>query len=236
MRKFLIFLLVLALLIPCAAAAEYDGMRILYRAWYVDGTEYTFALNTAGVPYYYVDGVLIKAAGLVFVDGFFYYVRSNGNICFDQTYWVEASAGNGYISTGQNLTFDANGRCTNPPALPTGWESEWFDSDPTLSPPTVPPTDPSEPSEDPMDPDAIPTIPPDAPISPGINYVPSILSICYKIISVPASWLFSIIYGSGMIGIFQASFLIVMVIRFLLVPVLGHSGSDASKRSRDKED
>lgn len=229
MRKFLILLLVLALLIPWAVAAEYDGMTIIHRAWYEDGTEHVIAASSSGEPYYYVNGVLTKGAGLLFIDGFYYYVRTDGNLAYNRNYWTATN--NGLLPV-DGYDFDSNGRMVNPPYLPDGWETVWFDSDPTI----IPPSDPTEPTDDPNYPDALPTIPPDAPISPGVNFVPSILSICYRIISVPASWLFSLMFGSGMLGIYQASFLLFMLYRFLLSPILGHSGSDTSKRTRDKKE
>lgn len=55
-------------------------------------------------------------------------------------------------------------------------------------------------------------------------------------IAAPALWFVSIVQGSGMVGLFLGSFMMIMVIKTLLVPVLGHSGSDRSKRSHSKED
>lgn len=54
--------------------------------------------------------------------------------------------------------------------------------------------------------------------------------------AAPALWLLQLIEGTGMMGFFLAAFMTVMVCRILLAPVLGHAGSDTSKRSRSKEE
>lgn len=57
-----------------------------------------------------------------------------------------------------------------------------------------------------------------------------------EMIAAPALWFVSIIQGSGMVSVFLGTFMMIMVIKTLLVPVLAHSGSDRAKRSRSKED
>lgn len=230
MKKVLIFLILLSLVIPCAAAADYDGMTVLHRAWYVDGTEYVIAANASGEPYYYVDGVLAKGAGLVFVDGYYYYVRTNGNCPYDRGYSIATS--NDLLPVAYYY-FDSYGRMIDPPLMPDGWEEVWFDYDPTLVEPTDP-TDPTEPSEDPNDPDALPSVPPPNPPVPPDNSL-SIINFVTQAFLVPGTWFMNILTGSGMVGLFLALFMIFQLIRILMAPIIGHAGSDTAKRSRDKE-
>ena len=66
-----------------------------------------------GGIYHYVDGQLSKA-GLIYVDGYYYYVRtSSGEVVTARTYWITVT--NGLAEEG-NYTFDALGRITNPPS------------------------------------------------------------------------------------------------------------------------
>ncbi len=82
-----------------------------------------------GSLYYYVDGVL-TGAGLIQLDGDYYYVRtSSGEVIHGRTYWVTAT--NGLLPSAQ-YTFDETGKMINPP---DGGEVEEPD----------PPTDPEEP-------------------------------------------------------------------------------------------
>ena len=59
-----------------------------------------------GELYYYVDGIKTYA-GLILVDGNYYYVNSKGRVIRDCTYWI--SKNNGYMKNG-NYTFDAEGK------------------------------------------------------------------------------------------------------------------------------
>lgn len=234
MRKLIISLVLIALILPAASAAEYDGMTILHQAWYIDGTEHVIAADSSGQPWYYVDGVLCEGAGLVFVNGYYYYVRTQGNLAYDREYSITTS--NDLLPVAR-YTFDTDGRMIDPPSMPEGWESEWFDSWPPPTEPTetVPPvTNPS----DPDDPDALPTTPPiigDLEPIP-ITWVPAVVSFLFNMISAPASWFLYVIEGSGMTGIFLAAFMVFMVVKTLLSPVLGSAGSDTAKRSRNKEE
>ena len=63
-----------------------------------------------GSLYYYVDGVLTYA-GLIEVDGNYYYVRTSGEVVNNCDYWI--SKGNGLMKNGL-YNFDTNGVITNP--------------------------------------------------------------------------------------------------------------------------
>ena len=68
-----------------------------------------------GSLYYYVDG-LLTGAGLIQIDGSYYYVRtSNGEVVHDRTYWVTAT--NELLPSGQ-YQFDSEGKMVNPPESP----------------------------------------------------------------------------------------------------------------------
>lgn len=67
-----------------------------------------------GGLYYYVDGVL-TGAGLIKVDGSYYYVRtSTGEVICGRSYWVTAT--NDLMPVGR-YTFDSNGKMIDPPAV-----------------------------------------------------------------------------------------------------------------------
>ena len=57
-----------------------------------DGTP----LNGIVDGYYYVDGHIAYAAGLIEIDGYYYYVRSNGQIVTDCQYWITNVNDTGY--------------------------------------------------------------------------------------------------------------------------------------------
>jgi glucan-binding YG repeat protein len=59
-----------------------------------------------GELYYYEDGIKTYA-GLILIDGDYYYVNSKGKVIRDCTYWI--SKNNGYMKNG-NYTFDAEGK------------------------------------------------------------------------------------------------------------------------------
>ena len=65
-----------------------------------------------GSLYYYVDGKL-NYAGLIKIDGYFYYVRGTGELVHDCDYWPTKT--NGWFTTTQRYTFDSQGRMVNPP-------------------------------------------------------------------------------------------------------------------------
>ncbi len=77
-------------------------------------------ISENGGIYYYVDNVLQKAAGLVKVDGDYYYVRSGGNAATGRYY---ASNTNGLVTPGW-YEFDEDGKMINPPEEKNGLVSE----------------------------------------------------------------------------------------------------------------
>ena len=65
-----------------------------------------------GGIYHYKDGKL-SMAGLIYVDGYYYYVRTTtGEVVTNRTYWITYT--NDLMSEG-NYNFDSKGRMTNPP-------------------------------------------------------------------------------------------------------------------------
>ena len=67
-----------------------------------------------GSLYYYVDGV-ITGAGLIQIDGDYYYVRtSNAEVVHSCTYWITET--NGLLPAGQ-YSFDESGKMINPPTV-----------------------------------------------------------------------------------------------------------------------
>ena len=71
--------------------------------------------------YYYVDGVLTYA-GLIQIDGDYYYVRGTGEVVFNRSYWITKT--NGLLPEG-SYTFDKDGKMVDPPATdPTEPEPE----------------------------------------------------------------------------------------------------------------
>lgn len=65
-----------------------------------------------GSLYYYVDGAL-SGAGLIQIDGDYYYVRtSTGEVIHGKSYWVTAT--NGLMPVGK-YTFDSDGKMIDPP-------------------------------------------------------------------------------------------------------------------------
>ena len=64
-----------------------------------------------GSLYYYVDGKLTYA-GLIKIDGGYYYVRGTGEAVHGRSYWITKT--NGLLPQG-SYTFDENGKMVNPP-------------------------------------------------------------------------------------------------------------------------
>ena len=63
-----------------------------------------------GSLYYYKDGVLTYA-GLIEIDGSYYYVRTNGEVVHGRSYWITKTNG---LMPERSYTFDENGRMTDP--------------------------------------------------------------------------------------------------------------------------
>ena len=66
-----------------------------------------------GAIYYYKDGKIQYCAGLIYVDGYYYYVRSNGQLA-QGSYWTTNH--NDLLPEGL-YNFDEEGRMTNPPSV-----------------------------------------------------------------------------------------------------------------------
>ena len=73
------------------------------------------------------EGVRVEEAGLVFIDGYYYYFGANAKAVKNRTYWPSKT--NGLLPMGP-YTFDEQGRMVNPPAPPA---------------PPAPPVEPDEP-------------------------------------------------------------------------------------------
>lgn len=67
-------------------------------------------LEEDGSLYYYVKGVRTYA-GLIELDGYMYYVRSNGEVVHGVSYWITKTNG---LMREDNYTFDENGRMLSP--------------------------------------------------------------------------------------------------------------------------
>ena len=65
-----------------------------------------------GSLYYYVDNVRAYNAGVIKLDGNYYYVRSNGELVHGKSYWITNVGNSGVVA--QQYTFDANGVMQNP--------------------------------------------------------------------------------------------------------------------------
>ena len=78
-------------------------------------------VSEGGKLYYYENGVLTYA-GLIQIDGDYYYVRGTGEVVFNRSYWITKT--NGLLPEG-SYTFDKNGKMVDPPATdPTEPEPE----------------------------------------------------------------------------------------------------------------
>ncbi len=110
-----------------------------------------------GALYYYLNGTRDYGAGLIYLDGYYYYVRSNAQLAIGQ-YWVTNH--NGLLPQGM-YTFGPDGKMIDPPA-------EEKPTEPTE--PSTQPTEPTEPSTQPTEPPTQPTEPPTepAPVKNGV--------------------------------------------------------------------
>ena len=90
-------------------------------------------VSERGAIYYYDNGIIKYGAGIVQVDGDYYYVRSNGQLATGN-YWPTAT--NGLVPQGM-YRFDENGKMLNPPS--SGEPDEPIDPDQ--------PTNPGEPEQ-----------------------------------------------------------------------------------------
>ncbi|MGN1218127.1 MAG: hypothetical protein ACI4TD_09125, partial [Phocaeicola sp.] len=63
-----------------------------------------------GSLYYYVDG-MITYAGLIQIDGDYYYVRTSGEVVHGTTYWITKTNG---LLPEASYTFGDDGKMVNP--------------------------------------------------------------------------------------------------------------------------
>ena len=81
-----------------------------------------------GDTYYVEKGIRQPEAGIVYIDGYYYYFAANAKAVKNCTYWP--SKCNGLVPENRSYNFDEYGRMTNPPAV---------------DPPVVEPEEPEEP-------------------------------------------------------------------------------------------
>ena len=86
-----------------------DGKMVLGGSGEIDTSKNGIVAEN-GSLYYYVDGVLTYA-GLIKLDGEYYYVRTSGELVVDRSYWITKT--NGLMAEG-SYTFDGSGKITNP--------------------------------------------------------------------------------------------------------------------------
>ena len=70
-------------------------------------------VNENGVIYYYVNGTRGYCAGLVLIDGAYYYIRTNAQVAVGE-YWITNT--NGHMNQGKYY-FDAEGKMVNAPSV-----------------------------------------------------------------------------------------------------------------------
>lgn len=87
-------------------------------------------VSEEGTIYYYVNGVRTYA-GVLYIDGYYYYVRTTGEVINGRNYWITKTNG---LLPEKSYTFDAEGRITNPPIV----EPEKPDTPDTPDTPVVP--------------------------------------------------------------------------------------------------
>ena len=121
-------------------------------------TDVTGLYHVGNDTYLLEEGKRVEEAGLVFIDGYYYYFAANAKAVKNRTYWPSKT--NGLLPMGP-YTFDEQGRMVNPPAPP--------------APPT-PPAPPVEPDE----PD-VPDVPdePEVPEEPKLNGVVKVNGALY---------------------------------------------------------
>ena len=78
--------------------------------------DYTGLYHVGDDTYYIVNGVRQQEAGIVYIDGYYYYFASNAKAVKNRTYWPSKT--NGLLPIAAYV-FDEQGRITNPPATTT---------------------------------------------------------------------------------------------------------------------
>ena len=230
MRKTVILWLciVLMLALPVvSSAAVPDGYTVIDSAYYIDGTLYEIATISNGTRYYFANGVVQAGAGLVFFDGHYMYIRSEGNIFVNGGYYVSKT--NNLIPAGY-YDFDANGYLLNPPSLPADWENQWFEDDPTATVPTDPPE-----TEPPVTVPPVTDPKPSEPV-PGLDLTAnpnSIMSLFGVAVVACSNWFVALLSGTGFGGLFLSMVFLWLAYKFLLKPVFGSGGSDRAKKKKE---
>ena len=87
---------------------ENDGKMVLDVP--IGGEGKNGIVDEAGSKWYYVDGKLTYA-GLILIDGDYYYVKTNGEVVHGRTYWITKT--NGLLQE-KAYTFDDSGKLVNP--------------------------------------------------------------------------------------------------------------------------
>lgn len=225
MRKLVIMILALCLVFGTALAVSaadpvYSDLTFVQAVYYKDGTFHQIGKDSSGVSWYYVDGVLQKNKGIVFVGGSYYYVRTHGNLATGEYY---ASSTSCSLPAQSWYNFDTNGCMIDPPSYPDGWEDEWASEYPfpTEPPETEPPTDP--PSE--------PVLP-----DPGDGAAPdpdTVFSVVNAVLVFATDVWTHLIEVTGMWGYYFAAILSVLLLRYLLAPIFGHQSISLGAGSSD---
>ena len=70
-------------------------------------------VSEEGTIYYYVNGVRTYA-GVLYIDGYYYYVRTTGEVINGRNYWITKTNG---LLPEKSYSFDADGRVINPPVV-----------------------------------------------------------------------------------------------------------------------
>ena len=70
--------------------------------------------NPLGDTYYIEKGIRVQEAGVVYVDGYYYYFAANAKAVKNRTYWPSKT--NGLLPGSRSYDFDEYGRITNPPS------------------------------------------------------------------------------------------------------------------------
>ena len=77
--------------------------------------EFSGLYHVGNDTYLVENGVRVEEAGLVYIDGYYYYFAANAKAVKNRTYWPSKT--NGLLPVGP-YKFDAQGRITNPPVTP----------------------------------------------------------------------------------------------------------------------
>lgn len=228
----LVCALVLTLAVP-VLAAETDSYTLWHYGYDAEGHLHEIWYDPiSSTPYYYFNGVKQFGCGLIFIKGNYYYVRTQGQVVFNRSYGI--TYGNGLLPA-TTYSFDEYGRLVDPRSYPDDWESQWFDSDPTVTVPTEPPvTDP--PVTDPPVTEPPVTVPPATDPVPGLDTSADpngIMGLFGLAVAACSNWFVFLLDGTGFGGVFLAMVFLWLSYKFLLKPVFGSGGSDKAKKKKE---